>query len=275
MILSIITINYNNEIGLKKTFESIFSQTYRDFEYIVIDGASSDRSIEIIKEYDQFINYWVSEPDRGIYNAMNKGIAKAHGDYCIFMNSGDVFYDNNVVMQSLLHLDGTVVISGSTILIDGIKRAPSDITFINLVRNTLTHQSTFIKTSYLKKYKYDEELKIVSDWKFLIQVLIMENQSYKSIDTIISRYDLTGISTVNVSLMERERKMVLESLIPFRILKDYESEIDGSDSSLYWQIRQSRFRGLFYTLIVCILKFISIFKKSPTWIKKYPLRIKY
>lgn len=273
MKLSIITINYNNALGLKKTIDSVFCQTSDDFEYIVIDGASSDNSLEIIKEYENIISYWVSEPDKGIYNAMNKGIAKAKGDYCIFMNSGDVFYEKTTVEKALVYLDGTAVITGSIMLANGIKRAPREITLANFLRNTLAHQSSFIKTVFLKKYGYDENYKIVSDWKFWIQVLVLDNLSYKSIDIVVSEYDLTGISATNATLRESERQKVLHSLIPMRILNDYEKDINLVDNSLYWQIRQSRFRSTIYTMIVCILKFISFFKHSATWIKKYPLRL--
>lgn len=96
MKLSIITINYNNREGLRKTIESVVAQTTREFEYIVIDGGSTDGSVDVIKEFSDYIDYWVSEPDKGIYNAMNKGVKVAHGDYCQFLNSGDWLYDSNV-----------------------------------------------------------------------------------------------------------------------------------------------------------------------------------
>jgi glycosyltransferase involved in cell wall biosynthesis len=89
MKLSVITINYNNAIGLRKTIESVVNQTFRDYEYIIIDGGSTDGSVDVIKEYADKIDYWVSEPDKGIYNAMNKGVAAAHGEYTNFLNSGD------------------------------------------------------------------------------------------------------------------------------------------------------------------------------------------
>ena len=91
MRYSIITINYNNEEGLRHTIESIVCQTYTDFEFIIIDGGSTDGSVDVIKEYAEHIAYWVSEKDNGRYNAMNKGVCQAKGDYCIFMNSGDCF----------------------------------------------------------------------------------------------------------------------------------------------------------------------------------------
>jgi glycosyltransferase involved in cell wall biosynthesis len=97
MKLSIITINYNNAEGLKRTIESVTGQTFRDFEYIVIDGGSTDGSTDVINEYADHISYWVSELDKGIYNAMNKGVAAAHGEYCNFLNSGDIYYNNEIL----------------------------------------------------------------------------------------------------------------------------------------------------------------------------------
>ena len=96
LILSIITINLNNREGLRKTIESVVNQTFQDFEFIVIDGASTDGSVEVIQDYPR-INYWISEPDTGIYNAMNKGIAKATGEYCLFLNSGDTLFQINTL----------------------------------------------------------------------------------------------------------------------------------------------------------------------------------
>ena len=95
--LSIITINYNNLAGLQKTFESVFNQTFQDFEYIVIDGGSTDGSKELIEQYHDKIDYWVSEPDSGIYNAMNKGIVRANGEYLQFLNSGDSLLGENIL----------------------------------------------------------------------------------------------------------------------------------------------------------------------------------
>ena len=88
MKYSIITINYNNRDGLEMTINSVLGQSYQDLEYIIIDGGSTDGSVEVIKKYESRIDYWVSEPDKGVYNAMNKGIGKASGDYLNFMNSG-------------------------------------------------------------------------------------------------------------------------------------------------------------------------------------------
>lgn len=114
MKLSIITINYNNRDGLQHTIESVINQTSHEFEYIIIDGGSTDGSVDIIKQYTNQIDYWVSEPDRGIYHAMNKGIDIAKGEYCIFMNSGDLFHNTSSIKDSINHLDGTDIVNGNT-----------------------------------------------------------------------------------------------------------------------------------------------------------------
>ena len=95
--ISIITINYNDKIGLSKTINSVLNQSWQKFEFIVIDGGSNDGGLEVIEQNKDKIDYWVSEPDKGVYNAMNKGIKVAKGEYLIFMNSGDTFYDDNVL----------------------------------------------------------------------------------------------------------------------------------------------------------------------------------
>ena len=95
--ISIITINYNNASGLEKTIRSVVEQTYNEYEYIIIDGASLDKSKEVIQEYQRYIDFWCSEKDSGIYNAMNKGIQKASGEYLLFLNSGDVLHNSAVL----------------------------------------------------------------------------------------------------------------------------------------------------------------------------------
>ena len=112
MKYSIITVNYNNREGLKRTIESVIHQTFRDFEFIVIDGGSTDSSAEVLKAYDEHISYWVSEKDNGIYDAMNKGIRKATGDYLNFMNSGDCFYDDDVLRNVTAYASDADIITG-------------------------------------------------------------------------------------------------------------------------------------------------------------------
>lgn len=152
MKLSIITINFNNEKGLKKTLESVSIQTYKNFEFIIIDGGSTDNSVNIIKEYQPIITYWLSEPDKGIYNAMNKGIAQAHGEYCIFMNSGDTFYDASTIEKSLPYLDGTAIVSGYTLY----RQDHISSTIRNFIRNV--YEVLFNASIYIYQHNDSKEI---------------------------------------------------------------------------------------------------------------------
>lgn len=275
MKLSVITINYNNCGGLRKTIESVVNQTYKEFEYIVIDGGSTDGSVDVIKEYADRIDYWVSEPDKGIYNAMNKGIDVANGEYCLFINSGDNLVGNIVLEQCHVYLDGTDVVCGN-IETDrgGVWRSPKEISLHYFYSHrSLPHPASFIKTSLLKKYHYDENLKIVSDWKFFIQVLVFDCSSYKDIDVIVSVFDTSGISCTNKALLVYEGKMVLKSHFSPIVYNYYEDNVVGREVELYNEIRESKFRKQIYTLNVLILRMLTLFKQN-SWIRKYPLRLK-
>ncbi|MBE6270819.1 MAG: glycosyltransferase [Prevotella ruminicola] len=226
MLITIITINYNNKEGLRQTIESVVVQSCRDFEYIVIDGGSTDGSLEVIKEHSKEIDFWVSEKDRGIYHAMNKGVTHAHGDYCIFMNSGDCFYDNNVLEILSGHHNFEDVIVGKVSIDkddDLISPPPpkGELSLYHLYSGAIPHQGSFIRTELLRKYPYDEDLKISSDWKFFIQTLIMDNCSICFMDIFVARYDIHGLSSSNPQLMREEKESVLSELFPPRVLKDY------------------------------------------------------
>jgi len=198
--LSIITINRNNAEGLRKTIESVISQTFTDFEYIVIDGNSTDESVSIIKEYESRIQYWVSEPDSGIYNAMNKGILKATGDYCLFLNSGDYLISNNILGNVLSYLDDTEILFGDgkvQLKVNQFEEyiIPNPLTFEYLVFHSLFHPSTFIKRDLFNKYGlYNEKNKIVSDWEFFLKVINLNDISVRKIPYFISIAADEGIS---------------------------------------------------------------------------------
>ena len=254
MKLSIITINYNNASGLRKTIESVVNQTSLEFEYIVIDGASTDGSVEIIKEYKGKITFWVSEPDNGIYNAMNKGIKIANGEYCQFLNSGDYIIANNVTEKMLKDISGVSILYGNLLkqLPRGLHRdsgfegkQPS---MLNFFRSTMNHSSAYIKRSLFKQYGlYDESLRIVSDWKFFLQVIIFgeEEAIYKDLDMVV--FDLNGISSINKELDKKERKDVLETFLPKNILIDYEKY---SSSIRHWErVERYSFTRLIFWLI--------------------------
>lgn len=225
MKLSIITINYNNAKGLKETIKSVVCQDFKDYEYIIIDGGSTDESVQIIKKYSQFITYWVSEKDNGIYNAMNKGVRYTHGTYCLFMNSGDIIYNKNVLKNIFSKKYDMDIITGVTIgknENDIRFSTEGKVTFLTLYRSTISHQSSFIRTTLLRKYPYNEHLRIVSDWEFWIKTIILNDCTHIFVNDIVAKINLEGISITNSEEREKERSLVLKDMIPSRIIADYE-----------------------------------------------------
>lgn len=225
MKYSIITINYNNAEGLSQTIKSIVSQTFIDYEFIIIDGGSTDGSVELIKQYTANITYWVSEKDNGIYNAMNKGIIHAQGEYCVFMNSGDYFYDDNVLKQiNVINAEEDVIVGKVSINRSGMIMSPPpirELSLYHLYSGAIPHQGAFIRTSLLKKHPYDESLRIAADWKFFVQTLILNNCSIRYLDEYIAIYDINGISSTSQDLMQEEKNNYLSSIFPPRVLADY------------------------------------------------------
>lgn len=232
MKLSIITINYNNQEGLRKTIDSIVSQSFRDFEWIVIDGGSTDGSKELIEKYADHIAYWVSEPDAGVYNAMNKGIKVAKGEYVNFMNSGDCFASTTILEEVLETSHTADVIYGYMMRgsIDGEVNNQSvmkpKLSWIDLYYDGLPHQSSFIKRSLFDKFGlYDENLKAVADWKFFVNAFVYHKATSEFIAKKVSIYAEGGISDV---MGAEERRRIRKELFPramvetIPIVKSYE-----------------------------------------------------
>lgn len=236
MILTIITINRNNAAGLEKTMRSVMNQSSQNYEYVVVDGASSDGSVEIIRQYAVWFGErlkWKSEPDKGIYDAMNKGIRMATGTYLEFLNSGDSLASDNVVSRMYEALEKTNYPSilygnllkdmpGGAILKDKCF-AGQDISFLGFYNGTLNHSPAYIRKALFEEYGlYDESLKIVSDWKWYLQAIILGKEKPVYADIDVTLFDMNGISETNKDLDKSERKQVLAQLIPPTILADYE-----------------------------------------------------
>ena len=221
MKLSIITVNYNDAKGLERTIRSVISQSYRDFEFIVIDGGSSDESQDIIKKYERYINYWVSEHDGGIYPGMNKGLRQAKGDYVNFMNSGDSFHSTDV-LERIFSLDTDAdIITGTHVGSPHPNIGKDGISLYTLCTGAVDHQASFIKRDVALRHPYDEKYRIVSDWKFFIEALVIDNCSFYYTETVVVDVDMNGISNTSLDLNRREREAVLRELFPERILTDY------------------------------------------------------
>jgi len=210
--ISIITINLNNKQGLARTIESVVNQSCNDYEYIIIDGGSTDGSIDIIDRFKKRITHWVSESDNGIYNAMNKGITLANGEYCLFLNSGDFFYNDFVLQNIIGKLNNYDIIYGNIIILpNNINLGNSDelkkyskpypgrkksLKIYYRFGPVIPHQAEFIKRSVFNRIGYyDEQYKIASDVEFNIRAIDYSSLKFKYIGDIISYFILDGIGS--------------------------------------------------------------------------------
>lgn len=219
MMVSIITINYNDSVGLKRTLDSVRFQTNHDYEHIIIDGASTDGSIDIIREYQDSEENVIAviEPDSGPFFAMNKGIDLAKGDYCIFMNSGDSFYDEYVLEKFLSEHRTKDIYTGVACehLGDTLYQwnPPYGID-INLKffygGGAISHQSSFIRTSLMKEMKYDTKYRIAADWKFFLDALVIRKATYEHLPFFVSHYMDGGISRDAKKAYSERDKIFLE-----------------------------------------------------------------
>lgn len=224
--ISIITVCFNDKQGFIQTADSVLRQSCKDYEWIVIDGGSTDGSRLEIERLNDYIDYWVSEADKGIYNGMNKGIAKASGEYCLFLNSGDFLCSRKSIERVVDKLDGTDIIVFDIFSEKkwpfGLKPyyiMPSTITLGSFVNSGICHQAAFIKTTLLKKNNYDESLRITSDWKFFFEELIVHKSSYKHVGIPFASFDCSGISSKNDERNNREKQGVLESYFDASLIK--------------------------------------------------------
>lgn len=281
MLLSIITINYNNAEGLCKTMESVLAQTYTDIEYIIIDGASTDGSVDIIRKLTTRPTIkWVSEKDSGIYNAMNKGIRMATGEYCQFLNSGDMLAADDVTermvnaLKAHLCKQESVMCMGAensevdnqvsclenrpTIFYGNMKKllpngkilhdacnGGNDVTLDMFYRGCLNHSPAYIKRSLFDKYgMYDESLRICSDWKFYMQSIVFGSEKVQYVDIDMTLFDMTGISETNKDLLKNERNQLLQEMVPAGILRDYDNYHFVVDQ--YKRLKKHHLWGLVY-----------------------------
>lgn len=266
--LSIITINYNNSVGLRRTIESVCTQNYKDFEYIVIDGGSNDGSIDIIKEYENIIDYWVSEPDKGIYNAMNKGVKNAKGEYCLFLNSGDYLYNKDSLDLFQEDKSKFDIISGYVYRADDkgklikIRKVYENISMAEIIKKSLPHPSTFIKRKLLVLNPYDENFRICSDWKFFLEELLIKNASFKVLPGVISVFELGGISSRDVELHTRERSVILNNL--FNFYPREKEFIDNTDLDFFYLSNMFKkydgFKKMIINIDYFLLKIYRLFR---------------
>lgn len=243
MRLSIVTINYNNAEGLRKTLSSVATQTYRDIEHIIIDAASTDGSVDVIREYESVNRssihpltiIWSSEIDKGIYNGMNHGIQKASGDYVQILNSGDTLAASDVTERMIDALPkGVDILYGNMLKSFPDGKIVSDhggdvylpTSFMYFYYGTLNHDSAYIRRDLFDKYGlYNEDMKICSDWEWYVRALILGEASAVYTDIDVTIFDMTGVSEnggKNADLIKKERRGYLEKILPQAILHDYD-----------------------------------------------------
>jgi len=216
-LISVITVTYNAVNFIEETIKSVINQTYKNIEFIVIDGGSTDGTIDIIKKYENQINYWISEPDKGIYDAMNKGINNAHGEWLNFLNAGDSFVDSEVLEKIFMsNNNDATLIYGDIITIEennGEKKPYYSILLENdkSIRKGMKvcHQSIFYHKSIIELY--DTDLRLKSEWKHLIQITRKTSFRPKKFDLPIVYYRKGGIGAKQLKLNQKEyREVFLE-----------------------------------------------------------------
>ena len=243
MLLSIITINYNNRVGLEKTCRSVLSQTSHDYEWIIIDGGSTDGSRDVIIQNETYLSYWVSEKDGGVYQAMNKGIRQAHGQYVLFLNSGDCFCDASVLQDILPQLDCDIV--AGYVLEEGKKvsiKAPAVFSPWNILYTNIPHQAEFIRMKLFSEISlYSEDLRILADLEFNLKASL-DNRSYRTIDRQVATVESGGISNTLLDRIQVERGIIRDRVFPSTILWDYtmwmERKSVESRPSLRWAVQK-------------------------------------
>lgn len=208
--VSVVTVTYNADTHLEETMRSILSQSYPDIEYIIIDGGSTDKTLQIIKKYQDDIAYWVSESDNGIYDAMNKGIDKATGEWINFMNVGDGFVDPNIVETVLSQIpEKTELVYGNTRFIDESGKEiyiqkGKDVKDFLWKGIGFNHNSLFCKTALMKEHPFNTFYKIVADSEFLIWAQ-KQGKRFYYLDKLINYFMTGGISHDQAALRLVER----------------------------------------------------------------------
>lgn len=215
---SIITVTYNAEKEVEATLQSVVRQSYRSVEYILMDGASKDRTLEIATRYRSHIHTLVSEPDKGIYDAMNKGLALATGDYVCFLNAGDSFHQHDTLEKMVASLpEGELpdVIYGETALVDEQRNflrmrrlsAPETLTWKNFRQGMLVcHQAFFAKRSLAEAY--DQQYRFSADFDWCIRILKRSRSTHNTHLTLVD-YLEEGMTTRNRKASLRERFRIM------------------------------------------------------------------
>ena len=237
-LITIITVSYNAVSNIEETIESVINQTYPYIEYIIIDGGSKDGTIDIIKKYEDRISNWISEPDKGIYDAMNKGIKLATGEWINFMNSGDTFFSMNTIeelFKKASYKSDIIYGNINLLLLSGEYIQKGD--FVSKKEYMpFCHQASFSRTNLMKKYGFDTKYKICADRNFFY-IAYINKAIFEYIDINVSNYEAEeGVSSVNMSEIFYEKGL-----------------IEGKTTQLSWKFK--------YYMFLCSQSTRKFFKK--------------
>ncbi len=198
-LITVITVVYNRKNDLKDTISNVRSQSFKNFEFVIVDGGSADGSLDVIKENSASVDQFVSEPDKGIYDAMNKGVRMAKGEWIIFMNAGDFFYEENALeffSNQLSQASDATIVYGDAEVVEGEKSYIHYQHDRHLDRTkSIVHQSMFIRRDFLTAHPYDLRYRIMADYDNLLSISTISPHKCKHVDRIVCRYDKTGISS--------------------------------------------------------------------------------
>ena len=253
LFLSIITVNFNNSNGLKKTIESVMSQSSNDYEHIIIDGGSNDDSVEVIQNalqdsnYSKQLSYWHSKKDKGIYDGMNKGIEKANGEFCLFLNSGDFLADNDVIQRfSKMNFSTNEIVYTDALFFDSKKEwrvsYPSKITLDFFYQTkSLSHQNMLFPSSFIKNNHYDLKWKIGADVALYFKAFVNNNFQFKYIKDVISKFEAEEGLSSNTSWQKRheERLEQIREYLPDYVI-DILERLDTYENKYHGILRKMK-----------------------------------
>lgn len=214
MKISIVTVTFNAAKTLEQTIQSLISQTYHDIEFIIIDGASSDGTIDIINKYANKITYWISEPDNGIYDAMNKSLKIATGDFLLFMGADDVFYKHDIIEIMAKQMIHSNIVYYGNVLFKGLNKIHNGkFNKIKWGTTNISHQAIFYPKSIYKSYSYNTKYKIYADYAYNL-ILLKNNVKFIYVNEIITLYSMEGVSAKNtdISFQEDYKELLKESV---------------------------------------------------------------
>lgn len=254
---SIITVTWNNAAGLRKTINSIRALRYSDIECIVIDGASSDDTSDVLEQNKDIITVAVSEKDNGIYNAMNKGIRYATGDYTVFMNAGDCFASPDT-LTTVSKCDGDIILGGA--LYGNSLRMPlTEMTLYDVLSIGINHQSTYYKTSVLKQYSFDEDYRLIADLKSVVEPMARDKVRVDSITEVLSICEGGGLSQQCWRDTLVEKRRIIEEVIDPFYRKDYARMARINNAMMDDFIVLSHFHSVFpiIRLLAKVVRFLN------------------